>query len=141
MADLAQEQNKEIDTVISAYAGEQLVCMYLQYAAGVEIKKDIKKGMIMLEAVEKIRNLLNEKKKEMESVLGGDAISASFERIGFLRKIYPRLTDAMIESNSKYFGISLRPQGAEYGCDDAACNESAFMLAYDYFPSLYDNAA
>lgn len=141
MTDLIQDKGvqKVIDEMIAFHSMQQLTCMYLQYVSSLEIKKDMQKGMIMMDAVEKIRDVFYKNKKEIESTLSRTEIDESLERIGFYKKLYPKVTDNILEINSKYFQIPPRPIGDEYACDEKTCFEYSSVIAEDYFPDFYED--
>ena len=136
-----EEQHKEIDSIISIYMNQQVTCMLLQYSVNMEIKKDLAKGMKMLEAVEKIRESYEKYKQQLASLFDNEAIAESHQRINFNKQVYSQLSDAVLEINQKYFPMPARPKGKEYTCDEKTCAEAVFKLAHEYFPSLYENAA
>lgn len=136
-----QDRQNRSDVLMSDYLEEMLNCMFLQYAASEKIKKDIPKGLAMIQAVDAMRKTLEETKTAMEAALSEEEIKASRNRIGYYKTLFSQTCDSVIASNSKYFDIPARPQGAEYACDEKFCLEDVHLVAQFYFPEIYDSAA
>lgn len=132
------EREMKIDTAMSQHAKQKIVCILLQYAATAEIREGtLEKGLIVYEAVEKMRAELADNYKRIEEAVGKQAIVSSCERIEFDRIIYSQVNDPALESNRKAFKMPARPDKLGYQCSEDLCDRATLAILQEYFPSLY----
>ncbi|HEU5046429.1 MAG TPA: hypothetical protein VFT64_01145 [Rickettsiales bacterium] len=132
---------QELDSIVTSTVQLQITCMMLQHEGCNMIRNgDSEKGLIMLEAVRKMRASLEEQNQEVLDTAGPDELSGSQQRTGFNKTLYTTVSDAVIKDNTLYFDLA-RPADPAYKCDDITCKAKTFALAREYFPSFYEKAA
>jgi|GEM_PF-1017941 len=137
MTETFNEFESNMDNLMKSYLDSQITCMMLQHNACIEVRDgDLEKGLIMLESVYKMREVLSKQKQEIIDSFGSEEIEASCERINFDGVLYARLSDEMFKHNALYFNIEPRPLGEEYYCDETAAKRASKLLYREYFPTL-----
>jgi len=119
----------------------QITCMLLHHAGCMKIKEDdIENGLIIITFVEELRKALAKQKEEFVKAFDDEEVTRAYTRTGGDRILFSSLSNAVIKSNSLYFDIPSRPQGAEYVCDEALCQKRIQAEVQKYFSSLWKAA-
>lgn len=141
MDDLATLR-QELDAILTDFVQLQTTCMLLQHEGCNRIRaNDSEGGLIMLDAVRRMREKVKEQKDSLLDSAGQAEYDAACDRIGFNKKLFSSVSDSVIKDNTLYFGLPARPADSAYKCDEITCKAKVFALARDYFPSLYGQAA
>jgi hypothetical protein len=134
-----KEFNDDVDSITRRYLDMQIVAMMLYHAGCVRIQEgDPANGELIIEVAQHARESLADLKATFETSFGKDDMYKAFKRVGYAKLLFSSLSDGVLRNNHPYFDLPQRPPGAEYACDDAACDERIGGLLHEYFPSLED---
>lgn len=141
-ANVEKSFTEELDSIITSYAELQVTCMLLQHEGCNKIRNnDSESGLIILEAVRKMRASLEEQNQELLDSISVEELDEAHQRTGFFRIIFSSISDAVIKDNTIYFELPQRPGDAAYKCDEMSCRAKVFGLSKEFFPSLYQSVA
>lgn len=140
--DIDMDIRAELDAVTNEYMQLQVTCMLLQHEGCNTIRaNDSENGLIILEAVNRMRNTLNEQHQMLVDTVGEQEFTLSCERIDFDKKLFSLLSDTVLNDNILYFDLGPRPKNSAFACNESVCNRSALKLAHEYFPDMFGTAA
>jgi hypothetical protein len=126
--------DSEVDSIASRYLGRLMEVMRLQHAGILFMESGkTETGRVVLDTTQKLRASVVELWERMKGSLGKHTTERIFARIGRSKILFSSLSDDVLRNNSEFFNIPPRPQGTEFACDEAACDEGVNAVLRKYF--------
>ncbi len=132
-----KQYDEDLASLVRKTVDMQINYMLLQHAACLKIKQDeIENGMIMFDIIQAMIDAFEVQRQEMTKNFGENELKEVYQKKEYDKLFYSSVTDAVLRSNTFYFELAPRPQGAEYICDEAECDRRMQEIVSKYFPNI-----